>query len=171
MDVLLYCCRLGERSLIVKEADILTKAMNQNRKEQVTAGKELETHSLFPSGEWEGFYAYEFGPNARRHLMSFTLEFKNGAVTGGGIDDIGAFTWRGHYDTEQLRCQLYKRYVTHLIFYDGYVDENGIWGSWQIPLRIRGGFHLWPKGISEDMTVGHKEETPEYLKIPELLTV
>ena len=145
--------------------------MNQDRNEPITADKELESHSLFPSGEWEGFYAYEFGPNARRHMMSFTLTFKNGAVTGGGIDDVGAFTWRGHYDKEKLRCQLQKRYATSLVFYDGYVDENGIWGSWNIPLRIRGGFHLWPKGMSEDMTIRDKEQIPESLKIPELLTV
>src|SRR3712207_935771 len=115
--------------------------MKDDKHQSVEAGENLETHSLFPSGEWEGFYTYEFGSHARRHTMSFTLTFKNGTVSGSGIDDIHYFIWQGSYDTEQLRCWLHKRYPSHAVFYDGRVDQNGIWGTWEISAE-RGGFHL-----------------------------
>jgi hypothetical protein len=88
----------------------------------------LETNPLFPSGEWEGFYTYEFGPDARRYMMSFALTFKNGKVSGSGIDNVSRFSWRGNYDTEKLRCWMQKRYPSHTVSYDGYVDQKGIWG-------------------------------------------
>ena len=144
--------------------------MTNQDKEPLKAGEELEKHPLFPSGEWEGFYTYAFGPDARRHMMSFALTFKNKAVSGSGIDNVNRFIWRGQYDTEQLRCWMQKRYPTHTVFYDGYVDRNGIWGSWEIPPYCRGGFHIWPKGLLENVTVEDKEKIPETVKFPELLT-
>ncbi|HMX41016.1 MAG TPA: hypothetical protein PK971_04420 [Saprospiraceae bacterium] len=104
-----------------------------------------EAHPLFPSGEWEGFYTYATGPDAQRYPMSFMLRFQMGAVSGAGIDLIAAFTWRGHYDTQAMRCQMTKHYPTHTVFYDGHADENGIWGMWQMSADWRGGFHIWPK--------------------------
>ncbi len=145
--------------------------MNDKRQEPLKAGKELETHPLFPSGEWEGFYTYAFGPDAHRHSMSFALTFKNGRVSGNGIDDLSRFTWHGSYDTEQLRCWMQKHYPTHTVFYDGYVDEKGIWGTWEIPPFDRGGFHIWPKGVSEALTLEDKETIPESVKFPELLNL
>jgi hypothetical protein len=133
------------------------------------SGEPLETNPLFPSGEWEGFYTHEFGPHAHRHMMSFTLTFKNGTVSGSGIDDVAYFTWRGRYDTKTLRCSLHKKYPSHTVFYDGYVDQNGIWGTWEIPPFNRGGFHLWPKGLSENITTQDKEQVPEFFKMPELI--
>lgn len=142
--------------------------MKNDRHEPLDAGEKLETHSLFPSGEWEGFYTMEFGPHARRHTMSFTLTFKNQTVSGSGIDDVHRFTWEGKYDTEQLRCWMVKCYPSHAVFYDGRVDENGIWGTWEIPPYGRGGFHLWPKGLSEDIALQDKQDVPEFFKAPQL---
>ncbi|MCA1992496.1 MAG: hypothetical protein LDL41_10745 [Coleofasciculus sp. S288] len=133
--------------------------------------EQLETNPLFPSGEWEGFYTYAFGPDVRRYMMSFALTFKNGRVSGSGIDDIGRFIWHGSYDTEQLRCWLQKRYLTHSVSYDGYVDENGIWGSWEIPPYSRGGFHIWPKGLSENVMLEDTETIPESVTFPELVNL
>ena len=31
------------------------------------------------------------------------------------------------------------------LFYKGDIDENGIWGTWEIQGYSRGGFHIWPK--------------------------
>lgn len=104
-----------------------------------------ETHPLFPSGEWEGFYTYATGPGAERFPMSLVLYFRDGAVSGEGVDLIGPFHWRGHYDKENLLCHITKYYLTHAVYYDGHVDENGIWGMWNIGESWRGGFHIWPK--------------------------
>jgi hypothetical protein len=116
------------------------------------ASKEFqETHVLFPSGEWEGFYTYFFGPDADRHYMYFNLDFKNKEVSGRGSDSVGTFTWRGSYDTESLRCTMLKLYMgAHSVFYDGRVDENGIWGTWTIEGYFKGGFHIWPKKQDEN---------------------
>jgi hypothetical protein len=143
--------------------------MKNNDQEPLKALENLETNPLFPSGEWEGFYTHAFGSDARRHMMSFALTFKNGNVSGSGIDDVTRFIWRGSYDTEKLRCWMQKRYPSHTVFYDGYVDQNGIWGTWEIPPYDRGGFHIWPKGLSEGLAIEDKEIVPESVKLLELL--
>jgi hypothetical protein len=145
--------------------------MKNNEQEPLKALEKLETNPLFPSGEWEGFYTYAFGPDARRHTMSFALTFKNRKVSGSGIDNVDRFIWRGSYDTEKLRCWMQKRYPTHMVFYDGYVDQNGIWGTWEIPPDFRGGFHIWPKGLSEGLTVEDKETVPESVSFPEVINL
>lgn len=128
-----------------------------------------ETHNLFPSGEWEGFYTYHDGPDAARHMMSFVLHFQNNIVTGHGSDDIASFIWRGHYNKENLRCQMTKHYDTHTVFYDGNVDENGIWGMWTIGGYLRGGFHIWPKkdsaGEVEEAVVAEVKENLSVKKV------
>ncbi|HEY9634676.1 MAG TPA: hypothetical protein V6D14_14840 [Coleofasciculaceae cyanobacterium] len=144
--------------------------MKNNQQEPLKALETLETNPLFPSGEWEGFYTYAFGCDAHRHIMSFALTFKNGKVTGSGIDNVNHFIWRGSYDTEKLRCWMQKRYATHVVLYDGYVDQNGIWGTWEIPPHDRGGFHIWPKGLSENLTIEDKETLPQSVSLTELLT-
>jgi hypothetical protein len=39
------------------------------------------------------------------------------------------------------------------VYYDGHVDENGIWGTWYIPPFMSGGFHIWPKKREADESV------------------
>jgi hypothetical protein len=111
-----------------------------------------EQHPLFPSGEWEGFYTYAMGASARRHTMSLTLTFQNGAITGQGVDDVSAFRYQGDYDIAAMRCTMTKFYTArlHTVLYEGHVDENGIWGSWNIERRISGGFHIWPVKNGQD---------------------
>ena len=106
-----------------------------------------EKHHLFPSGEWEGFYTYSWSP--QRHKMAFQLHFEGGQVTGSGVDDIAPFHWEGVYNTERMKCDMTKFYPAHAVFYDGHVDENGIWGTWNIRPMWRGGFHIWPKSAGE----------------------
>lgn len=116
-----------------------------------TSDQSFETHALFPSGEWEGFYLYAFGPNCSRHMMSFSLDFQNNEVHGAGGDDVGPFQWAGHYDTNTMECSMVKFYATHRVIYEGKVDENGIWGTWHIPPFAKGGFHIWPKKSGEEL--------------------
>jgi hypothetical protein len=112
-----------------------------------------EPHPLFPSGEWEGFYTYEQGIQAARHKMSFFLHFQNGKVTGGGSDDIAAFSWTGTYSTDTFHCKMKKRYPSHTVHYDGRADENGIYGTWTIRGFDKGGFHIWIKNVEEEKAV------------------
>ncbi|MDO1451069.1 hypothetical protein Q0590_32645 [Rhodocytophaga aerolata] len=109
--------------------------------------KTHEMHPLFPSGEWEGFYSYYPGD---KHLMQCSFTFCNALITGRGNDDIGSFSWKGVYNTAVLSCSMTKFYSSHTVFYTGEVDENGIWGNWDIDGIWRGGFHLWPKTKQEN---------------------
>jgi hypothetical protein len=81
--------------------------------------------------------------------MSCQLNFSDGKVSGGGSDDIGAFSWDGVYSTSGMFCRMIKKYATHVIFYDGRADESGIYGTWSQGAYFSGGFHLWPKGVGE----------------------
>lgn len=116
-----------------------------------------ETHPLFPSGIWEGFYTYQMGPDADQHNMHFSLNFKNEIITGSGSDDVGGFSWRGIYDRERMVCSITKAYATHTVDYLGNVDENGIWGTWTINW-MKGGFHIWPKTNNEQEVVKEVKE-------------
>ena len=115
---------------------------------------------LFPSGPWTGFYNYT-GPEDR-HRMDLHLEFVNGRMTGDGTDNIGLFLIKGSYQTALRECEWTKTYPrSHQVFYRGYRDGHGIWGTWEIPPFSRGGFHIWPCRATEEEQV---EETAEVEK-------
>lgn len=104
-----------------------------------------EQHPLFPSGEWEGFYTYTSG-YGRKEQMEIVLNFTDGIISGGGTDPVGGFEWSGNYDTRQETCTIVKQYHgQHSVYYNGYADENGIWGNWSIHSYWNGHFHIWPK--------------------------
>ena len=123
-------------------------------------GQSEEMHPLFPSGDWEGFYKYPYA-GLQQGKMEFFLNFNAGVVTGGGSDSVGTFTWKGTYDTKALTCQMTKYYTSHTVSYNGHVDENGIWGTWQIRTYNKGGFHIWPK---KDGNEEEEEEAVEEVK-------
>ena len=103
---------------------------------------------LFPSGPWTGFYNYT-GPEDR-HRMDLHLDFVNGRMTGDGTDNIGLFLIKGSYQTDSRECEWAKTYPgSHQVFYRGYREGNGIWGTWEIPPFSRGGFHIWPRRASD----------------------
>ena len=120
-----------------------------------------EEDPRFPTGEWEGFYLHGFGM-LPRHRMSCVLTFADGKVSGSGLDDVGRFSWSGTYDVSEARCWLHKRYATHVVFYDGYVDAHGIWGIWEISKASRGGFKIWPQGLQSS----RDEEEQAELSLP-----
>lgn len=125
-----------------------------------------ETHHLLPSGSWSGFYCYK--KNSTRHRMDCELIFQDSTITGCGTDDVAPYTWKGTYNLETFKAKLTKSYATHQVFYEGDIDENGIWGFWELNETIpkgfgaeaskkiwdtfcTGGFHIWPKkGGSEE---------------------
>jgi hypothetical protein len=114
---------------------------------------DLETDPRFPSGPWTGFFLQKAIPG--KHLMELRLQFRNGSVTGEGRDWVGAFIIRGRYSVDDGRVYWQKRYVAkHDVFYQGFGEDKGIWGTWEIPTvvdpRLRtGGFHIWPEGMPD----------------------
>jgi hypothetical protein len=114
---------------------------------------------LFPSGPWTGFYNY--GPGDR-HRMDLALTFANGGLGGDGADDIGAFLIKGRYDAANLECYWTKSYVgAHDVFYRGFREGKGIWGTWEIRNDSRGGFHIWPRQAGEGKTKSESSEQVE----------
>ena len=105
------------------------------------------SETLFPSGPWTGFYNYRPGD---RHRMDLQLTFANGNMSGDGVDDIGRFLIRGRYDDTSRECYWTKTYPgSHDVFYRGFREGKGIWGTWEITIREHGGFHIWPRQTAE----------------------
>jgi hypothetical protein len=116
------------------------------------------SEELFPSGPWVGFYNYAPGD---RHGMDLHLTFANGVLTGDGIDDIARFLIRGRYDAAALECHWTKTYPgSHDVYYRGFREGKGIWGTWEIGPFAHGGFHIWPKGMAEGEHETAREAAP-----------
>ena len=96
-------------------------------------------------------------------MMELHLTFQQGQMTGEGRDYVGNFLVRGRYSPGDGKCHWTKRYVgKHDVFYQGYNEGKGIWGTWEIPPTSplpgqRGGFHIWPEGMP-DPTESHLTE-------------
>ena len=118
-----------------------------------TKANQAETDPRFPSGPWTGFFLQPLVPG--RHLMELQLTFRTGTMTGEGRDWVGSFLIRGRYDLADGKCHWTKRYLAkHDVFYQGFNEGKGIWGTWEIPpaqgqMHQRGGFHIWPEGMSD----------------------
>jgi hypothetical protein len=117
---------------------------------------ELESDARFPSGKWTGFFLQAQGPRPGRHRMDLHLTFKDGTVSGECRDWVGHSLIRGNYSTVDGRCHWIKRFPgRHHIYYIGFNEGKGIWGTWEIPPAInssltwRGGFHIWPEGMAD----------------------
>jgi hypothetical protein len=130
---------------------------------------DLETDSRFPSGLWTGYFLQKQLP-AGRHQMELVLTFANDRMTGEGRDLVGAFVIDGFYSVQDGQCRWTKRYVgKHEVYYKGFNEGKGIWGTWEIPPDLRGGFHIWPEGMP-DPNSSHLTEKAE-APAPELETV
>ena len=83
--------------------------------------------------------------------MDLHLSFTNGRITGEGNDNVGAFVIKGQYDAASAECHWVKTYLGgHDVFYRGFREGKGIWGTWEIRNDNRGGFHIWPKEAADD---------------------
>jgi hypothetical protein len=125
----------------------------------------LETDPRFPSGPWTGFFLQPLVPG--RHSMELRLTFRQGELTGEGRDWVGEFVVRGRYNLVDGKCHWTKRYLgKHDVFYKGYGEGKGIWGTWEIPpaqnagQHWHGGFHIWPEGML-DPTQQHLVEAAD----------
>jgi hypothetical protein len=113
----------------------------------------LETDPRFPSGRWVGFWIQKHC-SPGRFETELLLTFAQGVLTGEGRDRVGEYTVRGHYSLADGRCHWTKSYLgRHDVFYEGFNEGKGIWGTWTIPVgdashvELRGGFHIWPEGM------------------------
>jgi hypothetical protein len=117
------------------------------------------SESLFPSGPWTGFYNYRPGD---RHRMELHLTFANGSLNGDGADDVGSFLIKGRYDAGTCECHWTKSYIgAHDVFYRGFREGKGIWGTWEIGSFSRGGFHIWPRRVGEGERQAESAEQAE----------
>ena len=138
--------------------------------------EDLETDPRFPSGRWTGFFLQVQVPG--KHQMELVLTFKNGSMTGEGRDWVGKFIIKGRYATDDGKCHWTKRYLgKHDVFYQGYNEGKGIWGTWEIPpsqnmgLLFRGGFHIWPEGMANPSGDQLSEEADLPVHVEELVEV
>jgi hypothetical protein len=82
--------------------------------------------------------------------MQLHLTFANGVMSGDGNDDIGRFLIKGRYDSQSAESHWTKSYVgSHDVFYRGFREGKGIWGTWEIGILNHGGFHIWPKQVGD----------------------
>lgn len=101
--------------------------------------------------------------------MDLDLTFAAGKLSGGGNDDVGRFLVRGSYNATSLECSWTKSYVgAHAVFYRGFREGKGIWGSWDIGPMNHGGFHIWPRhaGEGETETSTAEKEQPAETPVP-----
>lgn len=116
----------------------------------------FETDDRFPSGPWKGYFMQR-SVGASKCEMELHLSFIGGRVMGTGRDGIGPFSIVGRYEVETGKVWWTKKYPGHDVFYQGFAEGKGIWGTWQIPPSDRDGFRVWPKGIADAMEQASRE--------------
>ncbi len=132
----------------------------------------LETDPRFPSGPWIGFFLQPIIPG--RHLMELHLTFLQGTLSGEGRDWVGSFVIRGRYHLADGKCHWTKKYLgKHDVFYQGFNEGKGIWGTWEIPAAQnggqvwRGGFHIWPESLGDPTRPELSEEADLPIRVEE----
>lgn len=94
--------------------------------------------------------------------MELYLTFAGGRLSGDGTDDVGPFLIRGRYDSTSRECYWTKSYVgRHDVFYRGFREGKGIWGTWEITIQDHGGFHIWPRQVGAGEIQVESEEVNE----------
>ena len=133
-----------------------------------------ETDPRFPSGPWIGFFLQKLVPG--KHQMELRLTFRQGQIGGEGRDWVGFFFLRGQYSVADGRCHWTKRYLgKHDVFYQGFNEGKGIWGTWEIPgdgktsTAQKGGFHIWPEGMRDPTNPELTEEADLPITVEELV--
>src|ERR1043166_3952976 len=117
----------------------------------------LEPDPRFPSGGWVGFWIQKQLPPGR-FQTELHLTFVQGVLSGEGRDWVGTYSVRGRYNLADGRSHWTKHYTEkHDVFYEGYNEGKGIWGTWKISDSFHGGFHIWPEGMP-DPTGSHLTE-------------
>ena len=116
-----------------------------------------------------GFYTYS--GHEGRYRTDLGLEFVKGTITGEGSDDVGPFVVRGRYHVRSRECHWTKSYVgKHDVYYRGFREGRGIWGTWEIWDSTSGGFKIWPLASGEgDAETEENTESVEAVSTQEYL--
>jgi hypothetical protein len=94
--------------------------------------------------------------------MDLNLQFSQGQVDGDGSDDIGRFLIKGRFDATNRECYWTKSYLDgHDVYYRGFREGKGIWGTWEITIQYHGGFHIWPRQAGEGEELAEVGQRPE----------
>ena len=81
-----------------------------------------------------------------------------GSIDGDGIDDIGTFAIRGHFNLPTLQARWTKTYTgRHSVEYEGVYDGRNILGTWTLSW-INGPFRIWPGSSSSGMKIEAADE-------------
>jgi len=127
-----------------------------------------DTDPDFPSGEWTGFWLQNDGLGPAKYRQDLHLTFRQGVMSGAGSDAIGRFAIRGRYDAEEREAWWSKQYLGgHAVYYHGYREIKGIWGTWDIH-GWTGGFHIWPRREGEELaeSVAAEADVERVLEAP-----
>ncbi len=92
--------------------------------------------------------------------MDLNLQFGQGQIHGDGSDDIGRFLIKGRFDAANRECHWNKSYLGgHDVYYRGFREGKGIWGTWEITIQYHGGFHIWPRqaGDGEELAEARQQ--------------
>jgi hypothetical protein len=79
----------------------------------------------------------------------------------------------GRFDAKSRDCYWTKSYVgAHDVFYRGFREGKGIWGTWEISDDYHGGFHIWPRsyGEGEEETESNEDTQPLMIAAPAVPT-
>lgn len=92
----------------------------------------------------------QYEQNGTWHDMNFNsinvLEQPNGQINASGTDEVGQFTFQGHFNNADSGCKIVKQYLgQHAIYYEGVLNKfageiNGHWGF--NPGSNDGGFRM-----------------------------
>jgi hypothetical protein len=98
--------------------------------------------------------------------MEMVLTFHLEKIRGEGRDRIGQFLIDGSYSTADGRCRWTKKYIgQHAVYYAGFNEGKGIWGTWHIGAN-HGGFHIKPEGMGASASPELEAAAEEPLKPP-----
>lgn len=103
---------------------------------------EFESDPRFPSGPWEGFWAYD----GELASMNLYMQFVGGRVRGEGSDRIGMFDITGRYWTRHGTVVLRKHYRGyHVVRYRGSSFFPYLKGESRIASALdHGRWRIWP---------------------------
>ncbi len=97
--------------------------------------------SDYPSGPWTGYLQQD----GRRIAQDLELTFDDGVLRGAGWDSDGEFVIKGSYDPATREVRWTKKVEGQPnVYFRGFREGVGIWGTYRGANGVGSGFHVWP---------------------------